>query len=207
MKQKIPSDFYVTPCMQYTAAMWRSFDYARNDDTKRRSSHISFHPAQQKAAPAGQIYPLPSARPFFKGLPNGHAKTLTLRKVSSPISSFRAQREIFLAQRSNRECEMRSSTYAIFSFPHMCSTPPGRKDPSTALGMTIRSDARLTFLFIPLSRRLPLRGRSILRLRRAPSSRGCSTGMQNESPVTSPKPKSPALRRSFFIGSVVPELR
>ena len=32
--------------------------------------------------------------------------------------------------------------------------------------------------FIPSRRRLPLRGRSILRLRRAPSSRGYSTGMQ-----------------------------
>ena len=76
VKQKIPSDFYVTACMQYTAAMWRSLDCARDDDTKRRSSHISFHPAQQKAAPAGQIYPPPSARPFFKGLLNWHAKRI-----------------------------------------------------------------------------------------------------------------------------------
>ena len=37
---------------------------------------------------------------------------------------------------------MRSSTYAIFSFPHMCSTPLGRKDPSTALGMTIRENGQ-----------------------------------------------------------------
>ena len=28
----------------------------------------------QKAAPAGQIYPPPSARPFFKGLLYWHAK-------------------------------------------------------------------------------------------------------------------------------------
>ena len=54
-------------------------------------SHISFHSFTQKAAPSGQIYPPPSARPFFKGLYNGHVKTLTLRKVSSPISSFRAK--------------------------------------------------------------------------------------------------------------------
>ena len=37
--------------------------------------------------------------------------------------------------------------------------------------------AYLTFPFIPSRRRLPLRGRSILRLRRAPSSRGCSAVM------------------------------
>ena len=38
--------------------------------------------------------------------------------------------------------------------------------------------AHLTFPFIPSRKRLPLRGRSILRLRRAPSSRGCSVVMQ-----------------------------
>ena len=38
--------------------------------------------------------------------------------------------------------------------------------------------AYLTSPFIPSRRRLPLRGRSILRLRRAPSSRGCSAVMQ-----------------------------
>ena len=63
-----------------------------------------------------------------KGLHNGHVKTLTLRKVSSPpISSFRAQREIFLAQRSNGECEMGSSTYAILSLPHKYRVPLRRK--------------------------------------------------------------------------------
>ena len=45
---------------------------------------------------------------------------------------------------------MRSSTYAFFSFPHTCSAPPGRKDPSTTLGMTKREAGCLTWLFIPL---------------------------------------------------------
>ena len=45
---------------------------------------------------------------------------------------------------------MGNSTYAIFSFPHMCSTPPGRKDPSATLGMTIREDGLSHIFFIPL---------------------------------------------------------
>ena len=66
--------------------------------TKRENgrSQIFFHSITQKAAPSGQIYPPPSARPFFKGLHNSHVKMLTLRKVSSPISSFQAKREIFV---------------------------------------------------------------------------------------------------------------
>ena len=51
-----------------------------------------------------------------------------------------------------------------------------------SLGSAFDNDAGgraiLTSPFIPSRRRLPLRGRSILRLRRAPSSRGYSTGMQ-----------------------------
>ena len=45
-------------------------------------SHIPFHPFSQKAAPAGQIYPPPSARPFFKGLLYWHAKTESAREIS-----------------------------------------------------------------------------------------------------------------------------
>ena len=45
-------------------------------------SHIPFHPFSQKAAPAGQIYPPPSARPFFKGLLYWHAKTQSAREIS-----------------------------------------------------------------------------------------------------------------------------
>ena len=43
-------------------------------------SHIPFHPFSQKAAPAGQIYPPPSARPFFKGLLYWHAKNAICKK-------------------------------------------------------------------------------------------------------------------------------
>ena len=49
--------------------------------------------------------------------------------------------------------------------------------------------------FIPSRRRLPLRGRSILRLRRAPSSRGCSAVMQKRGireyrfPAPQPSPR------------------
>ena len=57
-------------------------------------------------------------------------------------SSFRAQREIFLAQRSNGECERRSSrssTQAILSLPHEYRTPPGRK---RSLGSAFDDDTR-----------------------------------------------------------------
>ena len=37
----------------------------------------------------------------------------------------------------------------FFSFPHTCSTPPGRKDPSTTLGMTIRENGRSHIHFHP----------------------------------------------------------
>ncbi len=57
-------------------------------------------------------------------------------------SSFRAQREIFLAQRSNGERERRSSrssTQAILSLPHEYRTPPGRK---RSLGSARDDDTR-----------------------------------------------------------------
>ena len=54
-----------------------------------------------------------------------------------------------------------------------------REQPSQASDLReYPSAAHLTSSFIPSRRRLPLRGRSILRLRRAPSSRGCSAVMQ-----------------------------
>ena len=83
----------------------------------------------RRRLPLREVYPPPSARPFFKGLLCWHVKTLTLCQVSSPISSFRAQREIFLAQRSNGERQMRSnrSTHAILSLPHKYRVPLRRK--------------------------------------------------------------------------------
>ena len=87
----------------------RSLDYARDDDTRERAISHSLSFLCVEGCPFGAVYPPPSARPFFKGLHKSHVKTLTLLKVSSPISSFQAKREIFLAQRSNGERQMRSS--------------------------------------------------------------------------------------------------
>ena len=61
--------------------------------------------------------------------------------LSSRPSSFRAQREIFLAQRSNRERQMRSSqsTHAILSLPHKYRVPLQRK---RSLGYARDDDTR-----------------------------------------------------------------
>ena len=69
----------------------RSLGYARDDDTRERAISHSLSFLHVEGCPFGAVYPPPSARPFFKGLHNSHVKTLTLRKVSSPISSFRAK--------------------------------------------------------------------------------------------------------------------
>ena len=61
--------------------------------------------------------------------------------LSSHPSSFRAQREIFLAQRSNGERQMRSSrsTHAILSLPHKYRVPLRRK---RSLGYARDEDTR-----------------------------------------------------------------
>ena len=61
--------------------------------------------------------------------------------LSSRPSSFRAQREISLAQRSNGERQMRSSrsTHAILSLPHKCRVPLRRK---RSLGYARDDDTR-----------------------------------------------------------------
>ena len=69
----------------------RSLGYARDDDTRERAISHSLSFLHVESCPCGAVYPSPSARPFFKGLHNSHVKTLTLRKVSSPISSFQAR--------------------------------------------------------------------------------------------------------------------
>ena len=119
----------------------RSLGYARDDDTRERAISHSLSFLHVEGCPCGAVYPPPSARPFFKGLHNSHVKTLTLRKVSSPISSFRAQREIFLAQRSSGERQMRSSrsTHAILSLPHKYRVPLRRK---RSLGYARDDDTR-----------------------------------------------------------------
>ena len=111
--------------------------------------------------------------------------------LSSHPSSFRAQREIFLAQRSNEERQMRSSrsAHAILSLPHKYRVPLRRK---RSLGYARDDDTRERAISYGFSsdhvEGCPLRGRSILRLRRAPSSRGYSAGMQKrnaQAPLTS----------------------
>ena len=61
--------------------------------------------------------------------------------LSSRPSSFRAQREIFLAQRSNGEHQMRSSrsTHAILSLPHKYRVPLRHK---RSLGSARDDDTR-----------------------------------------------------------------
>ena len=61
--------------------------------------------------------------------------------LSSRPSSFRAQREIFLAHRSNGERQMRSSrsTHAILSLPHKYRVPLRRK---RSLGSARDDDTR-----------------------------------------------------------------
>ena len=80
--------------------------------------------------------------------------------LSSRPSSFRAQREIFLAQRSSGERQLRSSrsTHAILSLPHKYRVPLRRKRSRAPRGMTIREAGYLTWLFIRTRKRLPLRG-------------------------------------------------
>ena len=115
--------------------------------TKRERRTIShgFSSDHVEGCPCRAVYPPPSARPFFKGLHNSHVKTLTLRKVSSPISSFRAKREIFLAQRSKGERERRSA-HAILSLPHKYRVPLRRK---RSLGSARDDDTRDRFPHIP----------------------------------------------------------
>ena len=73
--------------------------------------------------------------------PRGTGKKASKTTIPSPPSSFRAQREIFLAQRSNDEREMRSrrSTQAILSLPHEYKVPLRRK---RSLGSAFDDDTR-----------------------------------------------------------------
>ena len=78
--------------------------------------------------------------------------------LSSRPSSFRAQREIFLAQQSSGERQMRSSrsTHAILLLPHKYRVPLRHK---RSLGYARDDDTRERAISHSLSRRrLPLRG-------------------------------------------------
>ena len=74
---------------------------------------------------------------------------------------------------------MKSSTYAIFSFPHMCRIPYDVKDPSARLGMTIREDG-LSHISFHLATGANLRPFG------APPSRGSREKVENEGTVFSP---------------------
>ena len=68
--------------MQNAAITLRSLGSAFDDDTGRWAISHPLSSLLEKAAPAGQIYPPPSARPFFKGLLYWHAKTQSAREIS-----------------------------------------------------------------------------------------------------------------------------
>ena len=74
---------------------------------------------------------------------------------------------------------MKSSTYAIFSFPHMCRIPYDVKDPSATLGMTIREDG-LSHISFHLATGANLRPFG------APPSRGRREKVENEGTVFPP---------------------
>ena len=82
---------------------------------------------------------------------------------------------------------MRSSTYAIFSFPHMCRIPYDVKDPSATLGMTIREDG-LSHISFHLATGANLRPFG------APPSRGSREKVENEGTVFPPPIPLPSPR-------------
>ena len=103
----------------------RSLGSARDDDTRERFPHIPFHTsASPTSAPSGHLLPWEGGR-----MPLPHEEDLRYENTAFPVSSFRAKREIFLAQRSNGERQMRSSrsTHAILSLPHKYRVPLRRK--------------------------------------------------------------------------------
>ena len=85
---------------------------------KSRENHLKCAVNESTLSTAGAVPP-PS--------PMGKAAKREYR--FPPVSSFRAKREIFLAQRPNGERQMRSSrsTHAILSLPHKYRIPLRRK--------------------------------------------------------------------------------
>ena len=98
--------------------------------TKREADYLTwlFNRTRRRLPLRGSLSSAFGA-PLLQGATQQSCKKPTLRKVSSRPSSFRAQREIFLAQRSNGERQMRSSrsTHAILSLPHKYRVPLRRK--------------------------------------------------------------------------------
>ena len=126
----------------------RSLGYARDDDTRERAISHSLSFLHVEGCPCGAVYPPPSARPFFKGLHNSHVKTLTLRKVSSPISSFQAKREIFVIRGSGPHAfpqVPRTSPFFHLSFIPPVPYPPLRGTFPSRGRLTIREYRHLKF--------------------------------------------------------------
>ena len=130
--------------------------------TKREADYLTwlFNRTRRRLPLRGSLSSAFGA-PLLQGATQQSCKKPTLRKISSRPSSFRAQREIFLAQQSSGERQMRSSrsAHAILSLPHKYRVPLRRK---RSLGYARDDETReadyLTWLFIRPRRRLPLRG-------------------------------------------------
>ena len=88
---------------------------------------------------------------------------------------------------------MRSSTYAIFSFPHMCRIPYDVKDPSATLGMTIREDG-LSHISFHLATGANLRPFG------APPSRGRREKVENQN-TASPNHSLPRMGKVASVAS------
>ena len=97
-----------------------------------------------------------------------------IRSPSTVIPS--AAEGSLLHCRHRHTCALTQTTPWCFLFRLSLAhgLPVCKKDPSTSVGMTRKKDECLTSSFIPLRRRMPLRGISILRLRRGPSPRAYS---------------------------------
>ena len=96
--------------------------FARNDDTRERAISHSLSFLHVEGCPCGADLSSAFGAPLLQGatplacksatpkrhsLPDG--KSQRNENTAFPVSSFRAQREIFLAQRSNGERQMRSN--------------------------------------------------------------------------------------------------
>ena len=75
----------------------RSLGYARDDDTRERAISHSLSFLHAEGCPCGADLSSAFGAPLLQGATQQSCKKPTLRKVSSRPSSFRAQREIFLA--------------------------------------------------------------------------------------------------------------
>ena len=110
--------------------------------TKREADYLTwlFNRTRRRLPLRGSLSSAFGA-PLLQGATQQSCKKPALHKVSSRPSSFRAQREIFLAQRSSGERQMRSSrsAHAILSLPHKYRVPLRHK---RSLGYARDDDTR-----------------------------------------------------------------